>query len=269
MYDSNGNLVKWFGSNTDIDEIKKAEQEIRQLNQNLEVKVKERTAQYQSVNKELESFSYSVSHDLRAPLRAVDSYAQILIEDHSKNLEEDGKLILQNIKYNTRKMGLLIDELLAFSRLERAELERRKIDMNELVRAAIEEVNHIHPNRASIHVSQLPVVYADYSLLYRVILNLLSNAIKYSSKKEQQVIEIFAENENAKNVFVVKDNGAGFDMRFADKLFGVFQRLHSETEFEGNGVGLAIVKRIINKHGGEVWGKGKVNEGASFYFALN
>ena len=221
------------------------------------------------VNNELEAFTYSVSHDLRAPLRAVNSYAQILEEDYAKALDADGKQILENIRYNTKKMGALIDELLSFSRLGRKEIDRADIDMNELVQTVLGEINRTIEHKANIKVSQLPPVKGDYILLHQVLFNLLSNAIKYSSKKDDPIVEVFAEHHNNKTVFAIKDNGVGFDMRFADKLFGVFQRLHSEKEFEGNGVGLAIVQRIISKHGGNISVEGKENEGATFYFTIN
>ena len=221
------------------------------------------------MNKELEAFTFSVSHDLRAPLRAVNSYAQILEEEQKDKLNEDGQLMLKNIKNNGQKMGRLIDDLLAFSRLGRKEIKKVQVNMNELASTAIEELNRLMPNHAAIQLSPLPDVEGDYTLLYQVMINLIGNAIKYSSKKEKPVIAIYTEQKEGKTIFTVKDNGAGFDMRFAEKLFGVFQRLHSEQEFEGNGVGLAIVQRIINKHGGKIWGEGKENEGASFYFTLN
>jgi PAS domain S-box-containing protein len=253
----------------DITELKNNEKKIWDLNTNLEEKIAARTVQYETVNKELEAFSYSVSHDLRAPLRAVNSYAQILIEDYSTVLDDDGKTLLENIRYNARKMGVLIDDLLSFSRLGRKEIDKHKVDMNELINAILIEVNNTIPHHASIRCSRLPVVQADYRLLYQAILNLVANAIKYSSKKEQPLVEIFAEQQNGHTVFAVKDNGAGFNMQFADKLFGVFQRLHSEKEFEGNGVGLAIAQRIITKHGGKLWAEGKENESAIFHFTLN
>ena len=253
----------------DVTKRKFDEQKIQELNKTLDKKVLERTAQYESLNKELEAFTFSVSHDLRAPLRAVNSYAQILEEEQNDKLNEDGQLMLKNIKNNGQKMGRLIDDLLAFSRLGRQEIKKVQVNMNDLASTAIEELNRLFPNHAAIQLSPLPDVEGDYTLLYQVMINLVGNAIKYSSKKEKPVIAIYAEQKEGKTIFTIKDNGAGFDMRFAEKLFGVFQRLHSEQEFEGNGVGLAIVQRIINKHGGKIWGEGKENEGASFYFTLN
>ena len=253
----------------DVTKRKFDEQNIQELNKTLDKKVLERTSQYESLNKELEAFTFSVSHDLRAPLRAVNSYAQILEEEQKDKLTEDGQLMLKNIKNNGQKMGRLIDDLLAFSRLGRKEIKKVQVNMNELASTAIEELNRLMPNHAAIQLSPLPDVEGDYTLLYQVMINLIGNAIKYSSKKEKPVIAIYTEQKEGKTIFTIKDNGAGFDMRFAEKLFGVFQRLHSEQEFEGNGVGLAIVQRIINKHGGKIWGEGKENEGASFYFTLN
>ncbi len=221
------------------------------------------------VNEELEAFTYSVAHDLRAPLRAVNSYAKILEEDYGEAIDSDGKQVLQRIQHNAAKMGSLIDELLAFSRLGRKELNKSEIDMNNLVQSVVDDYKRATTHHATIQIGPLPNVNADPTLLYQVLLNLLSNAIKYSAKKEHPLIEIGTEEQDNKTVFIIKDNGAGFDMRFANKLFGVFQRLHSEKEFEGNGVGLAIVQRIIFKHGGHVWAEGKENEGAIFYFTLN
>jgi len=221
------------------------------------------------VNKELEAFTYSVSHDLRSPLRAVNSYAQILQEDYADKIDEDGISIIESIRYNGEKMGNLIDELLAFSRLGRKEIARTKVSMKELTDAVLSELSVTFPHHAKIAVGRLPSIATDYTLMYQVMFNLVSNALKYSGKKTEPVIEISAIEKNGKTCFVVKDNGAGFDMRFADKLFGVFQRLHAESDFEGNGVGLAIVHRIITKFGGEIWAEGKVNEGATFYFTIN
>lgn len=221
-----------------------------------------------AANKELEAFSYSVSHDLRAPLRAVNGYAQMLIEDYGTKIDEEGKRITESIRYNALKMGTLIDELLEFSRLGRKELEMREINMKELVKTILAELNNSITHTANIKIGKLHNVKADYSLLYQVMFNLISNAVKYSSKKEHPLVEIFSEEKNGEIIFCVKDNGAGFDMKYYDKLFGVFQRLHRQNEFDGVGVGLALVQRIIAKHGGKVWAEGKVNEGAQFNFSL-
>lgn len=245
------NKVKFF--------IDKHQQEIALFNLNEELK---------NINKELEAFSYSVSHDLRAPLRAVNGYAQMLKEDYSSKLDDEGKRIIESINYYAERMGTLIDDLLAFSKLGRKEVGKTEIDMNELTQAVLFDLNKSIVNRAEIKIGKLHKVTADYSLLHQVMFNLISNAVKYSSKKENPVVEIVSEENNGEITFSVKDNGAGFDMRYVDKLFGVFQRLHKTDEFEGTGVGLAIVQRIIAKHRGKVWAEGKVNEGAVFNFSL-
>lgn len=219
-------------------------------------------------NKELEAFSYSVSHDLRAPLRAINGYAEMLGEDYSDKLDPEAKRVIENISYNVKKMGTLIDNLLSFSRLGRKDIQRTEVDMNELVEGVIIDLNKSLTYKAEIKTGKLPKVKVDYGLLHQVMFNLISNAIKYSSKKDKPVVEIYSEENDNEIIFSVKDNGAGFDMRYADKLFGVFQRLHSEVEFEGTGVGLAIIQRIISKHNGKVWAIGKVNEGATFSFSL-
>jgi len=225
-------------------------------------------AQLQATNKELEAFSYSVSHDLRAPLRAVHGYAQMINEDYETALDDEGRRILEAIKSNAKKMGTLIDDLLAFSRLGRKEVQKTKIDLDVLVKEVVADINSSITHHAKIIIGNFYSVQGDYSLLHQVIFNLVSNAVKYSSKKENPVIEISSENKEGKYIFYVKDNGAGFDMNYAGKLFSVFQRLHTQKEFDGTGVGLAIVHRIIEKHGGKVWAEGKVGEGAAFYFML-
>lgn len=252
------NKVKFF--------IEKHQQElaVHRLNATLE----DKNLELQAVNKELEAFSYSVSHDLRAPLRAINGYARMLAEDYEAQLDDEGKRIIQTVCANATKMGKLIDELLEFSRMGRKEMLQRNVDMNELVRLSIQEVGKSAQHHAQINVQPLHSVRADESLLRQVMLNLVSNAVKYSMKTEAPVVQISSEKGDGEVVFKIQDNGAGFDMRYADKLFGVFQRLHSDEEFEGIGVGLALVKRIINRHGGRVWAEGKVNEGATFCFAL-
>ncbi|MBK5214989.1 MAG: PAS domain-containing protein [Flavobacteriaceae bacterium] len=224
--------------------------------------------QLQAANKELEAFTYSVSHDLRAPLRAVNGYAQMLNEDYGTKLDEEGKRIIETIRDNALKMGILIDDLLSFSRLGRKEIQMKVIDMNELTKEVLVDINKSIAHSAEIKIGKLHKAKADYGLLRQVMFNLISNAVKYSSKKKNPVVEISSEEKNGEIIFSVKDNGAGFDMRYADKLFGVFQRLHSQDEFEGTGVGLAIVQRIISRHKGRSWAEGKVNEGANFYITL-
>jgi PAS domain S-box-containing protein len=252
----------------DISDRKKAQQEIEKLNQDLEKKVYERTEQLESANKEMESFSYSVSHDLRAPLRAVNGYAKMLEEDYGKKLDEEANRLLSIIQYNAQRMGTLIDDLLAFSRLGRKELNKTELNITELVQGAISEINKTIEHKAEIIVGKLYNAKGDYALMNQVFYNLIANAVKYSSKKDHSIVKISSEIKDNQVVYCVSDNGAGFDMKYVDKLFGVFQRLHSTEEFEGTGVGLAIVHRIIIKHGGKVWAEAKINEGASFYFSL-
>lgn len=255
---------KWFASARDITERKKTDDEILRLNQNLH----ENVQQLEMANKELESFSYSVSHDLRAPLRAITNYAQML-EDRFTETVTDEKFasLLGSIQRNTLKMDTLIDDLLAFSRLGRKPVQKQMINMKELVQYAYDEI-HVPYQKGKMVLESIPDIHADYNLLKQVLVNLISNAVKYSSKIENPSIHVGSFKQNNQIVYFVKDNGAGFDMEYMDKLFGVFQRLHSNKEFEGTGVGLAIVKRIIEKHGGTIWAEAKVNEGATFYFSL-
>ncbi|MGZ3919740.1 MAG: ATP-binding protein [Bacteroidia bacterium] len=248
----------------DITAKKEAEKRVKQLNSELQSNL----AQLESVNKELESFSYSVSHDLRAPLRAIDGYAGILEEDYGKNLDEEGKRILDAVKYNAKKMGSLIDDLLSFSRLGKKELIKTDINMNQLMEGALYDLNKSIKHRASIKIKNLAPARGDYGLLSQIATNLLSNAIKYSSKVKDPMIEVSSEITDKEMIYSIKDNGAGFDMKYINKLFGVFQRLHTADEFEGTGVGLAIVQRIISKHGGRVWAEGEKNKGATFRFSL-
>jgi signal transduction histidine kinase len=229
----------------------------------------ERTKQLESMNKELESFSYSVSHDLRAPLRAVQGYAHMLKEALGE-LGPEKLRLLNSIINNAKKMGQLIDDLLTFSRLGRKDIQAEKINMNELVADVCQSLfTEEDRSRTDLLVSELPEGFGDTATLKLVWTNLISNAIKYSGLKAKACIAISAKDTGDEVVYSIKDNGAGFDMRFADKLFGVFQRLHSEDEFEGTGVGLASVNRIITKHSGRVWGEGALNQGATFYFTLN
>jgi PAS domain S-box-containing protein len=221
-----------------------------------------------ALNKELEAFSYSVAHDLRAPLRSVHGYAQILKEDYEALLDDEGKRIIDVLKSNATRMGKLIDDLLAFSKLGRKEVRRTEIDMAELTQHVISDVIKLTPYNSKVTVGELPPMLGDYGLIYQVMFNLVANAMKYSSKKKLPLVEIFSETRDNELVVCVKDNGAGFDMKYADKLFGIFQRLHTQDEFEGTGVGLAIIQRIIHKHGGQVWVKAKPDQGAQFFFKV-
>jgi signal transduction histidine kinase len=264
--DESGLLTDAF--NQMLAQIDEQNTEILSLNQNLEDKIKERTSQLQEVNNELEAFSYSVSHDLRAPLRAISGHASILERKYESAIDGEGKRLLERMKYNAARMGTLIDDLLAFARLGRLEIEKTKVPMRVLFGQVLTELNRNTEHNAEVRIHELLPAYADFSLMEHVITNLLSNAIKYSSKKKNPMVEVRSERKNGEIIYCVSDNGAGFDMQYANKLFGVFQRLHTADEFTGTGVGLAIVQRIINKHGGNVWAEGKVGEGATFYFSL-
>jgi light-regulated signal transduction histidine kinase (bacteriophytochrome) len=253
----------------DITSRKKTESEILSLNASLEKKVSERTAQLEAVNKELEAFSYSVSHDLRAPLRIIDGFATILVED-AVGLDERMMRNVRTIARNATRMGQLIDDLLNFSRLGRTQIKVADVDMRSLVDQVLDEFQSADMIKgAKIKVRDIDTARGDGSLIKQVWVNLLSNAIKYSSKKEHPVIEVGMVGDSKDPTWYVKDNGAGFSMEYASKLFGVFQRLHKQDEFDGTGVGLALVQRIIVRHGGKVWAESKVNEGATFFFTLS
>jgi signal transduction histidine kinase len=239
---------------------------VRQHAAELEVRVHERTAELEATNKELESFSYSVSHDLRAPLRAVDGYARMLEEDHGTKLDEESKRLLRVVRDAAERMGTLIDDLLAFSRLGRQEPVRRALDMTALAREVTAELNGA--GLARVQLAALPAASGDAALVRQVWANLIGNALKYSGKRSDARVEIGGRAEGAENVYWVRDNGVGFDMRYAAKLFGVFQRLHRADEFPGTGVGLAIVQRVVLRHGGRVWAEGRPGEGACFFFSL-
>jgi PAS domain S-box-containing protein len=253
----------------DVTDQIRAEEAIRQMNVELEKRVRERTAQLEQANRELESFSYSVSHDLRSPLRAIDGFTNILLEDYYHDLPPGGQQVSRSILNNTRRMSQLIDDLLAFSRLNRFEMRHVPVDMHALAELAFNELT-TPENRQKIafKLQPLPGMSGDPNLMRQVWLNLMSNAIKFSSRREETHIEVGFETRKEETVYYIRDNGAGFDMKYAGKLFGVFQRLHGIKDFEGTGVGLAIVQRIILRHGGRVWADAKIDHGATFYIAL-
>jgi len=257
-----------IGTAVDITERKEAEEKISRLNEELERRVKARTSALEASNRELESFSYSVSHDLRSPLRAIQGFAGILLEDHSTRLDEEAKRVLNVIQANTTKMGNLIDDLLAFSRLGRSHMARERIHMHTLVREIIDELSVGSKTLPKMQVHDLADIDGDRSMIKQVLFNLITNSMKFSSKSSAPTVEIMSELTKTEVIFSVKDNGVGFDMEFAQKIFGVFQRLHREDEFPGTGVGLALVQRIVERHGGRVWAKGAVGEGATFFFAI-
>jgi signal transduction histidine kinase len=265
-----GHLAHTF--NQMADALQERAAELNKATAELHARVRDldqRTIQLEAANKELEAFAYSVSHDLRAPLRSIGGFARVLLEDYPDKLDDDGKRYLNIIHQDARKMGQLIDDLLALSRLGRKEMSLVPIDMAKQATEIFKELKDLEPGRnLHLEIQSLPLALGDRAMIRQVMVNLLSNAIKFNKGHGPALIRVSGWTNENDNVYCVKDNGVGFDMRYADKLFGVFQRLHNDEEFEGTGVGLAIVKRIVERHGGRLWAEGKVGEGATFCFAL-
>lgn len=264
-----GKLIRIWGAKQDISRLKKAEQEIRLLNQELEKRVEERTKELLMANKELESFSYSVSHDLRAPLRAISGFTNLIKEDYADKLDNEGNEYLKTVLDNTRRMGELIDDLLRLSRISKQGLNKSLISISDLFKNVFDELTYeTKKDKITFTVNPLPEAMVDSSLMKIALTNILSNAIKFSSREKEQVIEVGFLDTNGELSYFVKDNGVGFKMAYVGKLFEVFQRLHRTDEFEGTGIGLAIVKRIIHKHGGKIWAESEIGQGATFYFSI-
>jgi light-regulated signal transduction histidine kinase (bacteriophytochrome) len=242
---------------------------VRNSQRELELKVQDRTMQLQAANKELEAFSYSVSHDLRAPLRHINGFSKALLEDYSDKLDEAGKGYLQEVRGASQEMAQLIDDLLQLARVTRSELRRARVNLSELAQATVAKLQNRDPERAvAVRVEEGLSAHADKHLMQVVLNNLVENAWKYTSKQEEAEIFFGQKQQGGETVYFVRDNGAGFDMAYANKLFGAFQRLHGAGEFEGTGIGLATVQRIVHRHGGRVWAEGEVNKGATFYFTI-
>jgi light-regulated signal transduction histidine kinase (bacteriophytochrome) len=254
----------------EIEEREQAQQEIQRLNAELDRRVAERTAELQAANDELESFSYSVSHDLRAPLRSIDGFSKIVIEEYADKLGSSGEGYLRRVRSGSQRMAQLIDDLLKLSRITRSEMQRRTVDLSALAREIADNLRVDQAERQAVFTIEPGlIVSADADLMRIVLDNLLGNAWKFTGKRAGARIEVRRTRRDDQEVYFVRDNGAGFDMAYADKLFGAFQRLHTMAEFDGTGIGLATAQRIIRRHGGRIWAEAAVDRGATFYFALD
>ncbi len=265
--DEIGQLVNTF--NEMLDQIARQNADLEEGRHELEGRVEARTRDLAAANNELEAFSYSVSHDLRAPLRAIDGFSKALLTDYGPQLDERARHYLERVRAGTQRMSGLIDDLLGLARLSRRELVRQRVDVSEVARRVAAELARGHPERAvRVEVSDGLSAEADSHLVTIVFENLMGNAWKFTGKKDDALIEIGGKADGLEAAFYVRDNGAGFDMAYVDKLFGAFQRLHGDQDFEGTGIGLATVQRIVNRHGGHIWAEGAVGRGATFYFTL-
>ncbi len=264
-----GRVIQWFGTNTDVDALKRAEEAVQLLNATLEQRVRDRTAEVEAANKELEAFSYSISHDLRAPLRAINGFAGMTLQEFGPDIPPEAARYLERIRNSGLRMGQLIDDLLAFSRLSRQAVKRQVVDMALLVDDVVRELSaSLHDRQIEIRIGNLRPCQGDPALLKQVWMNLMSNAIKYSTGRAHATIDIACASAKGACHYSVRDNGVGFDMQYAHNLFGVFQRLHRADEFEGTGVGLAIVQRVVHRHGGSVWADAQLDHGATFHFTI-
>jgi len=267
--DEGGQITGVFAAARDITERKQAEQALRTLNETLEQRVAQRTAELEASNKELEGFTYSVSHDLRAPLRHIDGFSRMLLEEGDAGLSDNARRYLDRIREGTKQMGQLVDDLLNLARLGRREMSPQVTGLSSLAEEAVGEMKKENPGRSiEWKVGPLPFVECDPGLMKQVFVNLLSNAVKYTRPRSAARIEVGALNQDDQTVIFVRDNGVGFSMKYADKLFGVFQRLHRPEDFEGTGIGLATVQRILHRHGGRAWAEAELDKGATFYFTL-
>jgi PAS domain S-box-containing protein len=269
LVDDAGRAYAVAGISTDITDRKRAEDQVQQLNAELERRVRERTAELEASTRELDAFAYSVSHDLRAPLRSIEGFSQALIEDYADRLDEEGHEYLHRLQVNVGRMAQMIDDLLDLSRAARIELRREAVDLAGMAREVIGELRDVEPERqVDVTIADGLGGTGDPHLIRLALQNLLANAWKFTSHRERATIEVGAHAVDGERIFFVRDNGAGFDSRYAHKLFDPFQRLHATTEFEGSGVGLAIVQRIIRRHGGRIWAEGAPEAGATFLFSL-
>jgi len=269
LHDASGSIVKWFGTCTDIEDLKRAETELSELNAELDERVRRRTAELEAANKELEAFTYSVSHDLRAPLRHISGFSKILTEEYGPGLAPEAQHHLQRIQEGTFRMGLLVDDLLNLGRVGRHEVRLQVTGLNSIVNEVVDELKlECEGRQVEWKLASLPFVECDPALMKQVFQNLLSNAVKFTRPRSPAVIEVGQKDEEGTAAVFIRDNGVGFNMKYADKLFGVFQRLHRAEDFEGTGVGLATVQRIVQKHGGRIWAEAELDKGATFFFTL-